>query len=432
MPILEQLRKYAPAPNKVGENEWNVFLSYRSVDRSWVLSLYDVLTELGYKVFLDQYVLKAGDVLINQLQQGLKKSKAGILIWSNATADSVWVNQEYVTLQRKAMTEADFIFVPVKLDDSELPEFAKDRIYADFRTYPDGPNGGELLRLLYAIDGKPLPGETIGFANDLNEAAASAGAKVRAAITQSRADRLIELYNEGGPAWQTSPALGCQVAHGLIKLKKYTEAIGILDDLQKNFKKSIRPAQLKALALAKRGNEGDLDKAQDILGELYESNHLDPETTGIYARTFMDRYTKTNDINFLKQSRDLYAKAFELTPTDYYTGINAAAKSVFIGTEKDLQAGLEYAKRVIAITGDKPVPGDYWKTATIAEAFLIQAKYKEAADMYDQAVAMARTEIDSHESTYKQAKRLMEKLKPDETEKEMVHKAFEHLQESVK
>ena len=431
MPILEQLRKYAPLPRQAGTKKWDVFLSYRSVDRTWVLSLYDVLTELGYKVFLDQYVLKAGDLLINQLEDGLENSQAGVLIWSNATADSKWVNQEYNTLQRKATTEPDFIFVPVKLDGTELPSFAKNRIYADFTTYPDGPNGGELLRLLYAIDNNPLPGNAVDFANDLNDTAKSAAAKVRAAISQNRPEKLLQLYKEGGVAWETSPSLGCQAAHALIKLKKYTEAIEILDDLKKKFTRSIRPLQLKALALAKRGGDGDLDNAQDILGELYESNHLDPETAGIYARTFMDRCEKTGDIQFLKQSREIYARAFELTPTDYYTGINAAAKSVFIGTQKDVQAGLEYAGKVLAITGDKPVAGDYWKTATIAEAFLIQKKFKKAADMYEQAIAMARTEIDSHESTYKQAKRLMEKLLPTEEERAMIIEEFKHLQKAI-
>ena len=50
--------KYAPKPRRLtGEDEWNVFLSYRSVNRSWVLNLYDVLRELGHTVFLDQCAL---------------------------------------------------------------------------------------------------------------------------------------------------------------------------------------------------------------------------------------------------------------------------------------------------------------------------------------------------------------------------------------
>ncbi len=66
-----------------------MFLSYRSVNRVWVLNLYDVLNEIGFKVFLDQYVLKAGGSLARTLEDGLAFSQAGILIWSTAARDSV-------------------------------------------------------------------------------------------------------------------------------------------------------------------------------------------------------------------------------------------------------------------------------------------------------------------------------------------------------
>jgi hypothetical protein len=138
----------------------------------------------------------------------------------------------------------------------------------------------------------------------------------------------------------------------------------------------------------------------------------------------MDRYNKSKDIGDLKQSRDLYADAFEKSPDDYYTGINAAAKSVFIGTEKDIAKAADYAARVQLLTGSEVVKGDYWKTATVAEVMLIQKKYKEAAEIYEAAVGMARKEGGSIESTLKQATRLLEKLQPTEAEKKAVLDAF--------
>jgi hypothetical protein len=428
MPIPQEWLQYAPKPRPLNDgNEWNVFLSYRSVNRSWVLNLYDVLTEIGHKVFLDQYVLKPGDKLINNLEAALNKTQAGILIWSRFTRDSVWVNDEYEALQQKANTDRNFVFVPVTIDNTALPVFAANRVYIDFTSYPDGPNGGDLLRLLYALAGTPLPGEVIHFANEQNEAFLAATAQVSAAIKQGRSEKLLQLFEAGGLAWKTTAALGCKAAEGLIKLKKSDDAITIIEKIEDEFKMALRPKQLKALALARRGKDGDVEKAQDILGELYERNHLDPETMGIYARTWMDRYNKSGDLNDLLQSRDLYAEAFEKAPDDYYTGINAAAKSVFIGTPKDLQKANDYAARVEKITGIETVPGDYWKTATIGEVFLIQKKYAAAADMYEKAVAMARTEKGSHESTFTQAKRLMEKLQPTDEERKMIEDAFKHL-----
>jgi hypothetical protein len=123
----------------------------------------------------------------------------------------------------------------------------------------------------------------------------------------------------------------------------------------------------------------------------------------------------------------LYAEAFEGARDDYYTGINAAAKSVLIGGDAELAKGSELAAEVQKIVGTQPKKGDYWQTATAAEAFLIQWKYEEAARLYEAAVAMARAEIGSHESTWRQACALMAKLQPSPEERAQVRRAFEHL-----
>ena len=41
-----------------------------------------------------------------------------------------------------AETTPGFCFVPIRLDDTELPLFAEGRVFLDFGAYPDGPNGG--------------------------------------------------------------------------------------------------------------------------------------------------------------------------------------------------------------------------------------------------------------------------------------------------
>jgi hypothetical protein len=51
--------KFVPKPRPLtGGDEYHVLLSYRSVNRAWVLNLYDVLRAHGHEVFLDQCVLK--------------------------------------------------------------------------------------------------------------------------------------------------------------------------------------------------------------------------------------------------------------------------------------------------------------------------------------------------------------------------------------
>jgi tetratricopeptide (TPR) repeat protein len=433
MAISDAWLRYAPKPRELsGGDAWNVFLSYRSVNRAWVLNLYDVLRELKHKVFLDQCVLKAGDELTKHLEEALKTSQAGVLIWSSATQDSGWVRREYEVLERQATRKPGFQFVPLRLDSSALPGFAESRVFLDFSTYPDGPNGGELLRLLHAIVGRPLSYEAASFAAQQDEAAQEAANKINAAIRIGNAKRLQQLFEQSGLPWQTSAMLGCKAAEGLTKLGCTDEAIAMLIEIEKNFRKAIRPKQLRALALARRsaktGNEQDLAAAQDILAELYESGERDPETLGILARTWMDRYDRTKQTHYLRQSRSYYASAFAAAQDDYYTGINAASKSVFLGTPDDLNKAMEYAKRVQDIVDHKIWPEDYWKTATVAEALLIQKQYQEAAHFYEEAVALAPNDRGSHETTWTQARRLMEKLEPSTEERALIAKPFEHLQ----
>lgn len=422
--------KYAPPPRPfTGTDKWNVFLSYRSVDRAWVLNLYDVLTQQAHKVFIDQCELTAGDPLAKRLEDALQTSQSGVLVWSKSTGDSDWVRREYDVLDQMTSDKKGFQFVPVTLDDSPLPPFAKRRIFLNFSSYPDGPNGGDLMRLLHGIVGKPLSDEAAHFALQQDEAAREESAKIGAAIDNGDASRLLRLYEQGGLVWETSSALACKAAEGLTKLGQKDDAIALLDKVRRRFPRAIRPKQLYALALARRGqnNGEDLANAQDILGQLYRLGERDPETLGIYGRTWMDRYTLSGDIAHLRRSRDYYAEAFERAPDDYYTGINAAAKSVLLGTDEDLTKAADYAQRVQQVVGNVPVEGDYWKTATVAEVFLMQKNYADAGRLYSAAVAMSPTEVDSHASTWKQACRLMDRLRPTDDDRALVRAGFPRL-----
>lgn len=440
MSSFQKWVEFAPKPRPLsGNNKYHVFLSYRSVNRSWVINLYDVLREQKFEVFLDQYLLPPGSQLASGLSEGLDESQGGVLIWSKATADSVWVKAEYDRMLNLSITKPGFQFVTIKLDSSGMPGFLSARTYLDFSSYPDGPNGGELLRLLYALVGETPSDEAVRFANDQDEASMVDFARIEAAIKNGRAERLKELFNQGGLPWQTSSALGCKAAEGLTRLNRNDDAIEMLEEIEKRFPRAIRPKQLHALALARRASDKKLDiseqereknfeTAQEILATLYEEGERDPETVGILARTWMDRYNKTKNIIYLRNSRRLYAEAFETAQDDYYTGINAAAKSVFIGSEADLERAAEYAKRVRQIVGEKAHSGDYWKTATVAETFLIEKNFQKAAELYEAAVEMSPEEIGSHKSTFGQATLLMEKLQPTEVERNLINSAFAHLQ----
>lgn len=310
-------------PIKAAADRWDIFLSYRSVSLPWVLALYDVLRHLDYQVFMDQYVLTTSG--------SLEDSKPG------------------------------FRYVVVNLDGADLPLFARQKLWIDFSAFREGPSGSNLLRLLCGLQGKPQPPDAVILAAKMDDAMRKTFARILALKEIGDAKGLVETSAGTGDEWHNSSILGCKVAEALIAIGKNDEALSVIDKLKEQFPRSIRPLQLRGLALARKG---EWQEAQLTLLELYHLGERDPETLGILARTWRDHYAHSGDLLNLRKARDVYAEAFKSTPNDFYTGINAASNSVLLG---EIEAAPQYAETVEKLVGTVAKTGDYWATATVAE-----------------------------------------------------------------
>ena len=405
-------------PIRGSGDTWDVFLSYRSVNRPWVLRLYDQLRHLGYEVFMDQFVLSTSGGLNAQLEQHLERSATAVLIWSSRSEESKWCEDEYAALRTLEKNKPGFKYVVVRVDAVQLPLMAQAKLWVDFHGFPDGPTGTGLLRLLHGLHDKPLSEAAVRAAAAFDEAFARAVVRINAARTSGDWEALLELSRSDAPEWTTTSALLTKVAAGLIALKRPEEALPLLDAQIERFPRSVRPQQLKGLALARAGK---WKAAQQVLGELHELGEQDPETLGILARTWRDRYAESKDLLHLRKARNLYAEAFEGAPSDYYTGINAAANSVLLG---DLANAERLAALVEKVVGTEAKKRDYWATATVAEVQLIRGNFGKAAELYAAAVEDDPEAKGSHESTLGQARRLMDKLGPSAEERAAVEAAF--------
>jgi len=185
---------------------------------------------------------------------------------------------------------------------------------------------------------------------------------------------------------------------------------------------------------------GHLHDARAVLKSLYDEGHRDSETMGIYARTCMDSYDRTGNQEDLRLSRDLYAEAFHRSPSDYYTGINAASKSVFLGEiDTARKFAIEVQKVVNAALGPRradqpPLTSDdqYWLLATHAELKLIEGNYSEAAKRYRAAIIKSQPDkIGSQFSTWLQAKRLIRAMRASDQQRNEIWGAFQHLADAA-
>ena len=111
---------------------YDVFISYSHDDFDWVSRFAERLESEGLRVARDEVVLKPGDVLTHAIEQAIRDSAHGILVFSPASVASGWVQQEYAALMQRSI-EDRLRFIPVVIDDVELPGFAATRYYADFR-----------------------------------------------------------------------------------------------------------------------------------------------------------------------------------------------------------------------------------------------------------------------------------------------------------
>ncbi|MGO9519578.1 MAG: tetratricopeptide repeat-containing protein, partial [Candidatus Korobacteraceae bacterium] len=224
-------------------------------------------------------------------------------------------------------------------------------------------------------------------------------------------------------AWEGGPYLYTRLANALIQKAQYAEARDVLKEVGEKFAETLRWRQLKGSALARFGLT---EEARQVFEALEAEGHRDPETLGIHARTWMDSYDKSGDVEELRHSRQLYAEAFEIMPADYYPGINAAAKSAFLREFDTAHAYNRQVRKILAVALRKALD-DYWLLATVGETKLIKKNYIGAAKSYRRAVIKSPKELGDHFSTWLQAKRLMHILETPDADRDKIWRQFQHL-----
>jgi len=135
---------------------FDVFISYKSIDKHWVARLRDELQQRGLKVWLDQDQIRPGDLFVDALENGLESSRSVALIVSPEAMASGWVREEYSrALSLAQSSDQPLQLIPVLLRDSELPGFLANRNFVDFRD--EALFNDSLERLIWGITGeKPI------------------------------------------------------------------------------------------------------------------------------------------------------------------------------------------------------------------------------------------------------------------------------------
>lgn len=122
--IKETFRKHEKQVAIIDETTWlsamsnkkvDFFLSHDSRDKdTYAVPLYNALTKLGYKVWLDKFSLTVGSDVLGTLDEGLTDCRHGVLLVSDKFLQNEnWAKHEMSTLINRAFSERTKSVLPV-------------------------------------------------------------------------------------------------------------------------------------------------------------------------------------------------------------------------------------------------------------------------------------------------------------------------------
>lgn len=129
-------RQPIPSAPETDAVVYDVFVSYSHTDAVVVKEVVARLQQRGIRVALDEVVLRPGTPLLHGVEQAIRDSSHGLLVFSMDSMASGWVTNEYYLLMQRSI-ETGQLFIPVVIDDVPLPEFASTRFYSDLRSVTD-------------------------------------------------------------------------------------------------------------------------------------------------------------------------------------------------------------------------------------------------------------------------------------------------------
>ena len=123
--------------------EYDVFLRHCSADKPTVRELAEHLKADGLRVWLDEWAIQPGDSIALAIERGLESSRTLVLAVSENAFDSEWVTLERHTALFRDPTNVERRFIPIRLDNCELPESLKQFAYIEWAQH--GEEGYEKL-----------------------------------------------------------------------------------------------------------------------------------------------------------------------------------------------------------------------------------------------------------------------------------------------
>ena len=171
-------------------------------------------------------------------------------------------------------------------------------------------------------------------------------------------------------------------------ISAWGDVIRLADELPAPLRESPEVLQLLSLALNRRSEPGDQDRAISIMKQLISKTGGDAESYGILGRIYKDRYVTTERQEELTTAIEYYRKGFEKQPTDYYPGVNVVTLLLQRKDEaakQELEAILPRVREAVNNRIRNGMVG-YWELATALHLACVAREWDEAGTLAHRAI----------------------------------------------
>ncbi|HKY38380.1 MAG TPA: toll/interleukin-1 receptor domain-containing protein [Polyangiaceae bacterium] len=127
------------APTAPSSEPIRVFMSYTHRDRVAANALALELLRAKADIFLDHWEMSPNDEILPRIERELRDSGAAVVLLSEASSASTWVQRELEIALRKQESDGNFLLLPVLLEPCSLPKALASRPYQDMRDPANRP-----------------------------------------------------------------------------------------------------------------------------------------------------------------------------------------------------------------------------------------------------------------------------------------------------
>ena len=268
---------------------------------------------------------------------------------------------------------------------------------------------------------QPAEAKTRMYSPALKQVFSRSGSPAKRKESAKAAEEIVKTTASG------DPIAAVEVLKKYRELGAWDELIRFGDELPPPVRELAQVQQMLALALNRRNQSGDQERAVAMMEELVARTGGDGETHGILGRIYKDRFALSHDPADIQRAIAHYRAGFEKDPSDYYPGVNLVNLLMVHGGDAgrhELADVLPRVRRALEARMDLERP-DYWDLATAVELALSAGDWAEARE-YARRIVASTPDAWMIESTLANLRRLKQVLSNEGVEalrsvEEMLH-----------